>query len=261
MQVRRQIQFLRRETPANNMPVNRVVAIHQPTFFPWLGYFNKIARADLFLVLDNVQFQKTGGTWSNRVKLLVNGQAAWVTMPVMRNYHGVRTYAEMRIDNGCAWREKLLKTIHANYNRTPFFEEVFPALEQLISNPTDRVTDYNLSAIVSLAKSFRIDTSKLILGSTLEVQGRGTDLLISIVKSVDGTAYLCGGGTAGYQQDERFAAEGIELIYQNFQHPVYSQTNVREFVPGLSIVDALMNCGFENTSRLLTGESVEGANG
>ena len=93
------------------MSGNKVVAIHQPTFFPWLGYFNKIARCDQFVVLDSVQFPKKGGTWSNRVKLLLNGQAGWVTMPVERNYHGVRSYAEMCIDNGTPWRDKLVQTI------------------------------------------------------------------------------------------------------------------------------------------------------
>src|SRR5437660_1563044 len=143
------------------MSRNKIVAIHQPTFFPWLGFFNKLARADLFIVLDSVQFPKKGGTWANRVKLLIGGKAAWVTMPVVRNYHGVRTYTEMLIDNTSAWREKLLKTIRTNYNRAPFFEEVSPLLEALINNPTDRLTDYNLSAITSLARIVRIDVSKV----------------------------------------------------------------------------------------------------
>lgn len=227
------------------------MAIHQPTFFPWLGYFDKIVRCDLFLVLDNVQFPKKGGTWGNRVKLLVNGQAAWVTMPVMRNYHGVRTYAEMQIDNAGGWREKLQGSIHANYHRAPFFEEVSPALEELINNPTDRLTDYNLSAIISLAKALRIDDSKIILGSTLNVQGSATDLLVSMVKAVNGTAYLCGGGAGGYQEDHKFSEAGLELIYQNYQHPIYPQRHAPEFVPGLSVIDVLMNCGFEKTGEIV----------
>jgi hypothetical protein len=233
------------------MSGNKTVAIHQPTFFPWLGYFDKIVRCDLFLVLDNVQFPKKGGTWGNRVKLLVNGQAAWVTMPVMRNYHGVRTYAEMQIDNAGGWREKLQGSIHAHYYRAPFFEEVSPALEELINNPTDRLTDYNLSAIISLAKALRIDDSKIILGSTLNIQGSATDLLVSMVKAVNGTAYLCGGGAGGYQEDQKFSEAGLELIYQNYQHPVYPQRKAPECVPGLSVIDVLMNCGFEKTGEII----------
>jgi hypothetical protein len=233
---------------------SKVVAIHQPTFFPWLGYFNKIARADLFIVLDNVQFSKKGGTWGNRVKLLVGGEPAWVTMPVVRNYHGVRNYAEMLIDNQSMWREKLLKTIETNYRRAPYFAEVFPQLAALINNPTARLTEYNLSAIIWLARAFQIDVSKLILGSTLRAQGSATDLLVSMVKAVDGTSYLCGGGAGGYQEDERFREAGLKLIYQGFEHPVYEQAGrVGEFSGGLSVIDALMNCGFEKTGMLITG--------
>src|ERR1041385_6733376 len=74
----------------SGLEARKLVAIHQPNFFPWLGYFNKIARADIFIVLDNVQFSKTGGTWSNRVRLLLEGWPMWATLPVERSFHGVR---------------------------------------------------------------------------------------------------------------------------------------------------------------------------
>jgi hypothetical protein len=82
----------------------RLVAIHQPNFFPWLGYFDKLARADVFILLDDAQYPKTGGTWSNRVQLLINEKPAWVTVPVVRSYHGVRQIREMRIDEQRPWR-------------------------------------------------------------------------------------------------------------------------------------------------------------
>src|SRR5437773_2588409 len=233
------------------MSGNKVVAIHQPTFFPWLGYFNKIARCDQFVVLDSVQFPKKGGTWANRVKLLINGEPDWITMPVERSYHGVRSYAQMRIDNGVPWREKLLQTIRTNYGATAYFDQVFPAIEELVRNSTTGLTDYNLSAILYLAKALAVDTEKIVLASETEATGTGTDLLVPITKGVNGTAYFCGGGASGYQEDEKFAAAGLNLIYQNFQHPVYEQTNARAFVPGLSIIDTLMHCGFRRTGELI----------
>ncbi|HKP37797.1 MAG TPA: WbqC family protein [Pyrinomonadaceae bacterium] len=232
---------------------SRVVAIHQPNFFPWLGYFNKLARADLFIVLDNVQFPKKGGTWLNRVRLMNGSEPSWITMPVVRAYHGLRRIDEIQIDNDAPWRGKVLKSIEINYGAAPFFDQVFPVLTELVNNPTDRLAEFNLSAIMTVARSLRLDTSKLILGSTLDGQGRSTDLLISMVKSVGGTAYLCGGGATGYQEDEKFGVEGLELIYQEFEHPVYPQVNTPEFVAGLSIIDALMNCGFEKTRLLING--------
>jgi hypothetical protein len=235
------------------MNINRkIVAIHQPNFFPWLGYFDKIARADIFVILDNVQFPKKGGTWSNRVQMVVNGKASWVTMPIIRSFHGNRNINETQIDNAIPWRENLLKTIQNNYARAPFFKQVVPLFTDLVNNPTDSLAEYNKAAVGVLARSVNLDTSKLVVGSTLKTEGAATDLLISLIRAVGGTAYLAGGGAGGYQEDDKFATAGIELIYQNFVHPVYTQFNTAEFVPGLSIIDAIMNVGFDGVKNILT---------
>jgi hypothetical protein len=233
------------------MPDHRVVAIHQPNFFPWLGYFDKLARSDVFVLLDNVQFPKTGGSWLNRVRLAVNGQPQWVSMPVLRAHHGVRNIADVEINNTTPWRLKLLKTLQMNYRRSPHFDEVFPLVAKLVENQTDHLAEYNQSAITTLATALGLTDTELVLGSTLAVEGKSTDLLIAIVQAVGGTAYLCGDGAAGYQMDEKFAAAGLELIYQDFEHPFYPQTTSQEFIPGLSVIDALMNCSFSRTSALV----------
>jgi hypothetical protein len=232
------------------MQGGKVVAIHQPNFFPWLGYFNKIACADVFVVLDNVQFPKTGGTWCNRVRLSVNGKVAWTTMPVVRSYGGVRLIRDMAIRDA-PWRGKFLQALRQSYGRAPYFDTIYPFVEELTNHPADRVADFNFFAIRALSQYIGLDPSKLVSGSTLEVKGKATDLLIAIVEAVGGTAYLCGAGAAGYQDDEKFAAEGLAVIYQDFRHPVYHQQNGNEFIPGLSIIDALMNCGRAHTYRLV----------
>lgn len=228
-----------------------LVAIHQPNFLPWLGYFNKIAQADIFVILDGVQFAKTGGTWSNRVQMLVGGQPAWVTMPIVRSYHGVRTYREMEISDDSPWRTRLLRTIQLNYSATPHFGAVFPTLEAIISNPTPALAEFNEAGIRALCQGLQLDTGKLVRSSSLPVTGAATDLLVAIVAAVGGAAYLAGGQAMAYQDDDSFVAAGFEVIHQNFQHPVYPQANSRSFVPGLSIVDALMNCGWRDTRQLL----------
>ena len=232
-------------------PARKVVAIHQPNFFPWLGYFNKLARADIFILMDNVQFPKKGGGWGNRVQLIINGQPAWVTMPIVRAYHGTRLVRDIQINNSTLWREQLLKTIQTNYARAPFFSQIFPIFKNLINNPTDNLAAYNETAIRPIAKAIGLDTSRLVIGSTLDVAGERTDLLISMTRAVGGTAYLCGGGADSYQENDKFAQAGIELIYQQFQHPAYPQWNTATFVPGLSIIDALMNCGINRTRLLI----------
>jgi hypothetical protein len=234
---------------------SRIVAIHQPNFFPWLGFFNKIARADVFIVLDNVQFPKTGGTWMNRVRIMVDGRPAWLSIPVVRSFHGVRAISEIQISRSIRWRPRVLQRIRDSYRRAPHFATVFSFLEELINNPTDSLVEFNLAAICSLLKAFGLDQGRLMLGSSLSVTGQATDLLVSLVRSAGGTAYLCGDGAKGYQEDEKFSAANLGLIHQQFQHPQYLQFNTSEFTPGLSVIDALMNCGLERT-RALVEESV-----
>ena len=232
-----------------------IVAIHQPNFFPWLGYFNKIARSDLFIVLDNVQFPKTGGTWMNRVRLLVDGKPKWVTMPLCRTYQGVRIIRDVEIDNQLPWRARLLNTLRQYYSRAPYYQTVFSFLETVINNATERLTDFNLKALRALSRPLGMDPGKWILGTSLSVEGSATELLITMVKAVGGNAYLCGGGADGYQEDRKFSSSGIGLVYQGFEHPVYSQQGKRDFVPGLSIIDALMHCGFEQTRDFVWGQT------
>jgi RimJ/RimL family protein N-acetyltransferase len=227
----------------------RLVAIHQPNFFPWLGYFDKLARADVFVLLDDVQFPKKGGTWINRVRLLIDEEPAWVTVPVVRSYHGVRQIREMRIDEQTPWRRKLLKTIQASYARAPHKDEVMPVLSELIGNPTDELAEYNGASIAALTEAVGL-TTDVVHSSSLGVTGRATERLIELVKAVGGSSYLSGGGAGGYQEDERFSDAGIELVQQGFEPPTYPQLASAP-VPGLSVIDALLNCGFEGTRRLL----------
>ena len=237
------------------MPGARVVAIHQPNFFPWLGYFDKIARSDAFIVLDNVQFPKTGGTWINRVRIMVNGHPAWLTMSIVRSYRGVRLIRDMRINSAVSWRPRMLEIISQSYSHAPYFKAVFGFLADAMANPTDNLAEFNLAAIRTVVEGLGLNPAKLVLGSSLGVEGKSTDLLVAMVKAVGGTAYLCGGGAGGYQDDAKFPEAGLELLYQQFQHPVYPQSNTGTFTPGLSIIDVLMHCGFERT-RVLVESSV-----
>jgi hypothetical protein len=234
-----------------NTKADVVVAIHQPNFFPWLGYFDKIVRADTFVLLDNVQFSKTGGTWSNRVRLLGGAQPIWVTLPVVRAYSGVRLVREMQIDNRQPWRRKLLQTLRTYYAKADHFGAVFPEVARLVEYRTDSLLDFNRQAITELCRLMEIDTNKIVLGSSLNTDGHSTDLLVASVRAVGGSAYLCGGGADGYQDDDKFERAGLRLMYQDFLHPTYAQGAHDAFIPGLSCIDTLMHCGFRGTRELL----------
>jgi hypothetical protein len=221
---------------------DKIVAIHQPNFFPWLGYFDKIDRSDVFILMDNVQFPKTSrGCWCNRVKLLVNKDARWVTAPVDRSYHGIKLIKDMYFKANTAWREKIIKTLENNYRKASNFKDKFPVISALIACPIDNIAEYNTFVIKSLCELLEIDTSKIILGSELEIEGCATDLLIAMTKAVGGTTYICGAGANGYQEDWKFATAGLKIVYQNFQHPYYRQVNRNQFIPGLSVIDYIFN--------------------
>lgn len=233
----------------------KLVAIHQPNFFPWLGYFEKLARADIFVMIDHVQFPKTKGNWSNRVQLLIGQKPRFVTMPVCRDYHGVRRVNEMLISAQGGWREDMIKSVRTNYGRAAHFPEIFSGVEPLILNPTKNLSAYNLDAIRWLARKLQIDQDKIVLSSSLGLPSQGTDLLIEVVKAVGGDQYLNGGGASGYLEPEKFAVAGLGLVQQAFQHPIYPQIGGAEFVPGLSILDALFNCGFDTVASWFNGST------
>jgi hypothetical protein len=226
------------------------VAIHQPNFFPWLGYFDKFARSDVFILLDDVQYPKTGANWVNRVRLRIAGAPAWATVPVVRSYSGTRLITEMQIDDRLPWRRKFLRTVEANYRRAAHFEDVFPVIEDLIAWPGTSMADFNVHAILVIAERLTLDPARAVRSSSLQASGSATDRLISLVQAVGGATYLCGGGADGYQEDEKFAAAGLHLQFQEFQHPRYPQ-GAFEFVAGLSILDALCHCGWMATRTLL----------
>jgi hypothetical protein len=234
-----------------------VVVIHQPNFLPWLGFFDKLARADVFVLLDSVQFPKKGGTWTNRVQVLLSGRPVWVTVPVVRAYHGTRLVREMQISDAAPWREKMLTTIRQSYAHAPWFDQTFPLVESAIRCESDYLFDFNEYGIRRLAAALDLPGERFVRSSDLTASGDGTDLLISITKAVGGTSYLSGDGSGDYLKEQTFADAGLGLVYQNFVHPVYSQVGTEEFIPGLSVIDALMSCGFGGTHDLIVrgGES------
>ena len=239
--------------------MTEIVAIHQPNFFPWLGYFNKTHLSDAFIFLDDVQYQKKGGTWSNRVKLMLAGQPRWITAPIVRAYHGVRSINEMEFERAGQWQNKIIKTISLNYRKTPFFRETMDFFEPLIASREANISNYNTQAILAIAEQLGIPREKFFWSSQLPHSGGANELLISLTKCVGGDVYMCGGGAEGYQIDSMFAESGVSLSYQNFEHPRYPQIGSDEFAAGLSIIDAVFNVGWEGSRKLIANRrNVEG---
>jgi hypothetical protein len=237
----------------NIMVKKKVVAIHQPNFFPWLGFFDRINKSDAFILMDNAQLPKKGSSYTNRVQLIVNRQPSWVRVLVGHDYHGVRLIKDIEISNSKPWQRKLLGTLTTNYSRAPFYSELFPYIEDIVNNPNELLGKYNIFVIRSIMNKLQMDTSKLVLGSEIKPREdwqNTPELLVDMIKMLGGTTYFSGDAAWGYQ--EVLEKSGIEVVYQKFTSPVYNQCNTSEFVPGLSIIDCLMNIGLQGTRNILS---------
>jgi hypothetical protein len=220
-----------------------VVAIHQPNFFPWLGYFDKIRRADAFVFLDGVSYPRSGsngmGSWVNRVRLNIQGEARWMTCPLKRLALGQPILAA-EIDDRQPWRRNLIRTLSANYRKAPRFDEAMALLRPLIDLPEANLAAFNIAAIAAIAAHLGV-SARFVRQSESPHEGSATALLISLVKAAGGDAYLAGGGATGYQEDELFAERGVRLVAQNFTPTPYGDPS--RWLPGLSVIDYLMHDG------------------
>lgn len=226
-----------------------MLAAHQPNFFPWLGFFNKIHRADVFILLDDVQMVKTGSTWFNRASFLINGESRFVTVPVSRPSGTVLIKDAMICDD--KWKKKLISTFTMTFKNHPYYRENIDPILHLIEINSGNLAELNLSVIRHFIDLFNLNETKIHLSSKAHLSSTSTQRLIDLVKRHHCDTYLEGGGASGYQEDDLFHSQNVSLIKQNFVHPKYPQKGSSDFVMGLSILDALFNCGKEETSKLI----------
>lgn len=218
-----------------------VVAIHQPNFLPYVGYFYKIYKADKFIILDDVQYTKNNFINRNRIKT-ENG-AKWLTVPVVA---GNETHIrDVYIKDAEYNKKKICKTIKQYYRRSANFNSLYPALSRLIEgDPERRLIDLNVLLILWSMDVLGIRNTLLIPSSSLGVSGTKTERLVKLIKKVGGTEYIPGGDSANYHDKDMFKDAGIKLHEWDFVHPQYEQMQykgVETFIPNLSIIDYLFN--------------------
>ena len=223
-----------------------IVAIHQPNFLPWLGYFYKLSASDVFVFLDDAQYSKN--SFINRNKIKTAQGEIWLTIPVKFNFG--QAINEVKInDHDSNWREKHLKTILMNYKKAQFFDEIFTLLDSVYKKQNwERLIDINIELFKEIIGYLQLE-NEIICSSVLQINDQSTERLAKIVKKLNGDIYLSGAGGAKYQEEEIFKRENITLKYSNFTHPTYQQL-WHSFVPNLSIIDVLFNCG-KQTRNLL----------
>jgi len=229
-----------------------VVAAHQPHYMPWLGYLDKLAKADVFVVMDDLQYETQN--YQNRQRVKINSGATWLTVPLKRGAQ-TDTILDKRIDNGAAgrhhWQHRTLRTLEIHYGRTPFFKQYGEELRDVYTRRWDRLIDLDLH-MLELARNWLGITRPIVRASTLGLSGQKSDRIIDMCKKVGAKIYLSGqGGSTDYLDQSAFQKAGIGLMWQRFRHPTYPQrySNVG-FVSHLAFIDLLFNCGPESREIL-----------
>jgi hypothetical protein len=221
----------------------KICAIHQPNFFPWLGYFDKIKRADVFVFLDQVDYPKSGSSmssWCNRVKFSVGGKATWTHCPVLR-VSGIQLIDAVKIDENRPWRDNIRNMLRMNYKEARNFQSVAALMDCILDFESDSLADFNIYAIQTIAKYLGYETQFVRQSVLLNMKATSTERLVLLTQAVGADAYLCGGGSSGYQDDAAFAKASLQLIYQDFVAVAYGKPE--SFIPGLSAIDWLMHEG------------------
>jgi len=228
-----------------------IVAAHQLHYLPWLRYIHKLAAADVFVVLDNIQFNKNG--WQNRNKIKTPQGAFTLTVPIF--HHLGQALNEVAIDNKQPWRRKHWGNLFNNYRKAPYFAEHEPFFKKIYEAEWEKLNDINYEILFYVVKALGIKT-KIIKSSEIEMRGEATERLALLCKDLGAKAYLTGQFAAHEYLDESlFTKDGMEVLYQHFECPVYNQVYPEAgFVPEMSIVDMLFNCGPESLGLLMQGK-------
>jgi len=222
-----------------------LVAIHQPHYVPWLGYLDRMARADLFVVLDHVQFERRN--YQNRTMILCEGVSRWLTVPVVQLSQKERI-VDKQVDNSetgsRAWGPTHFKTLRYAYRKAPFFEAYAPRLRDILEARWDRLVDLDLAMLDFLREAFEIRTP-LKRSSEMHAEGARSELLLNLCREIGPRTTFFGGlgGSRGYLDQQAFDAAGIGVQWQQFRHPAYPQCGTGAFTPGLMSLDLLFNCG------------------
>lgn len=226
----------------------KTISIHQPGYLPWMGFFKKIQSSDIFVFLDDVQFEKNG--WHNRNKIITSEDSMWLTVPVHVNL-GMHLN-EIRIDYSSDWIKKHEKSIEMNYSKSSFFEKYWLDFKKIYEKKHEFLINLNLEIIKKSMEILNIQT-ETILSSSLDIKEKKSARILQICQSLNASIYISGTMGKDYLDVDDFKKKNIDVIFQNFQHPTYLQKS-KLFLPNMSIIDLLFNEG-DKAERILKESS------
>ncbi len=226
--------------------VSLTLCVLQPGYLPWLGFFDQLHRSDVFVFYDDVQFDKHG--WRNRNRIKSPAGPQWLTVPVYHKGLGWPAINEVEIDNTSTWARKHVGTIRQYYSKAKYREQYLPALEALLLRPWKRLVDLDLAVIALMAEWLGL-VRRVTRSSELGILGERSERLLKLCQHFGATRYLSGNSAKSYLDIDLFMKHGIQVEWQDYSHPAYPQLH-GDFVPFLSTLDLVLNCGPDSLAVL-----------
>jgi len=231
----------------------------QPTFNPWLGYFDLINKVDKFIFLDTVQLNQQ--SWQTRNKLKVSNKEYMVSIPIEKSSSKFELLIkDVNINKSFTFqRKKLLKTIYQEYKKSEYFEDVYPFVEELLTYETKSLCDFNINIIKRVCEKIGIKTPFLNASSLKNVDEKKSMLVLELCKQLDTDIYYSPLNAKEYLNKDvkEFEKLNIKIVYQNYKHPIYKQLG-DEFIAYIGVFDLLFNNGFEDSLEIiLSGTNYE----
>jgi len=214
-----------------------VLSAHQPAYLPWLGYFYKIVKSDVFIFLDSVQYEKN--SYINRNRIKTSQGYVWLTIPVKTKGHLSQTLKDTEIDYIQNWKHKHLKTIYYNYQKASNFRRLYPKLEKLYEKDYPLLSDLCFNHLNFWLEELKIKT-KIVRSSRLSINSKKSDLIFDLCKHYTANHYIAGRFGKEYLEEFKFKNAGILIEYQEYQYIEYSQL-YGNFMPNLGVIDFCMN--------------------
>ena len=232
-------------------PSNKILSLMQPTYLPWLGYFNLIKNSDIFVIYTTTQL--TRRSWQTRNKIKGNDSEVWLTIPIKKTKSRddlLIKAAEINYESG-DWVKKHLNSIRQCYSKSKYFEQIYPIIEQILNQRPKYLTDITTNMLITFLDLLDINT-QIVISDDIDYVGKKDEALISICNTLKVKNYMSVKGSMDYilSGENLFDKNNINLIWHEYQHPIYNQIN-GDFKSHLGIIDCLFNIGVAETKKLL----------
>ena len=227
-----------------------ILSIRQPGYLPHMGFFKKIQSSDIFVMLDDVQYER--GDWDNRNKIRTFDDSIWLTVPIFNKFGSKLN--EVKIDYSKNWIKKHVISLTMNYQNTEYFNEFFPHIKSILEHKHEKLIDLNMDIINYILKILKIKT-KIIRSSKLDIKSTGSQRLLEICQNLSADTYLSGKHGKMYLDEKLFLDNNITVLYEKFVHPKYNQC-YKGFIPHMSILDALFNEGITTENIIKESKNI-----